>query len=105
MTDERTAGPVRALVTGLTGQDGGYLAERLVADGHVVHGIVSRPGELPGHLAALGDRLQIHQADLRHPQSVTDVIDRVEPDWLFNLGGLSSVAASWDDPVGTLDVN
>lgn len=95
-----------ALVTGVTGQDGGYLAEQLVAAGSVVHGVVSDDDAvLPPHLRALGDRLVVHAADLRRPETVTALVDELAPDWLFNLAGASSVAASWGDPVGTLDVN
>ncbi|MGY1781225.1 GDP-mannose 4,6-dehydratase [Geodermatophilus sp. SYSU D01036] len=96
-----------ALVTGVSGQDGGYLAEQLVAAGHLVHGTVTgADGEqLPPHLAALGDHLVLHHADLRDPTSLTALVDEVGPDWVFNLAGASSVAASWSDPVGTLDVN
>jgi GDPmannose 4,6-dehydratase len=97
-----------ALLTGLTGQDGGYLAEQLVAAGYAVAGVVQEEPtvalELP-HLAALGDRLTLHRADLRDLAALTAVVDAVEPDVLVNLGGLSSVAASWDDPVGTFDTN
>ena len=97
-----------ALVTGVTGQDGGYLAEQLVTAGYAVHGVVNgnvgRARELP-HLAALGDRLTVHRADLRDLAAVSGVVDAVEPGVFVNLGGLSSVAASWDDPVGTFDTN
>jgi GDPmannose 4,6-dehydratase len=98
---------VRALVTGLTGQDGGYLAEALVAAGHEVHGTVSRVdgGTLPAHLGALGPALRVHAADLARPETLTALVDELSPDWLFNLAGASSVGASWDDPVGTLDLN
>jgi GDPmannose 4,6-dehydratase len=97
-----------ALVTGLTGQDGGYLAEQLVAAGDVVHGVVSHaqdPDGVPAHLRALGDALVVHEADVRDLGALTALVDEVEPDRLFNLAGMSSVAASWDDPVGTLEVN
>ncbi len=97
-----------ALVTGVTGQDGGYLAEQLAAAGYAVHGVVhGDPAdalELP-HLAALGDRLTLHRADLRDLAAVAGVVDAVEPGVFVNLGGLSSVAASWEDPVGTFDTN
>lgn len=96
-----------ALVTGITGQDGGYLAEQLVAAGHRVHGTVlgaDRDG-VPGHLAALGDAVELHAADLARPEQLAALVDRVQPDAVFNLAGLSSVAASWDDPVTTFDVN
>ncbi|MGY1857871.1 GDP-mannose 4,6-dehydratase [Modestobacter sp. SYSU DS0290] len=96
-----------ALVTGITGQDGGYLAEELVAAGHEVHGTTSsaEPGALPQHLRPLADQLHLHPVDLRRPETVTALVDELSPDWVFNLAGASSVGASWDDPVGTLDVN
>ena len=95
-----------ALLTGLTGQDGGYLAEALAAAGHEVHGTVTSSATgLPGHLRALGDRLRVHEADLARPATLAAVVEAVDPDWGFNLGGASSVGASWADPVGTLDVN
>lgn len=95
----------RALVTGVTGQDGGYLAERLVHDGWLVVG-TARPGEaVPAHLRALGDRIEIEQLDLRDLDSLTALVRRVEPDETYNLAGISSVAWSWQDPVTTMQVN
>lgn len=97
---------LRVLVTGVTGQDGGYLAEALAARGHEVHGIVSDPGApLPRHLLDLGDAFVPHLGDLRDPASITRWVDEVAPEWFVNLGGASSVAASWDDPVGVMDLN
>lgn len=94
------------LVTGITGQDGGYLADQLLAAGHEVHGTVPLDGpHLPPHLGALGDRVQLHPVDLRTPATITRLVDELSPDWLVNLAGASSVAASWSDPVGTLDLN
>lgn len=96
-----------ALVTGITGQDGGYLAEQLVAAGHRVHGVISgHDGDSPPrHLAALGEHVSLHRADLARPETITALVDELQPDVLFNLAGASSVAASWDDPVGTMDLN
>jgi GDPmannose 4,6-dehydratase len=97
-----------ALVTGITGQDGGYLAEQLVAAGDRVHGTVLDEAHLdgvPAHLAALGDAVELHVADLGRPEELTGLVDRLGPDVVFNLAGLSSVAASWEDPVATFDVN
>lgn len=108
MSAEPVGTPRRVLVTGASGQDGGYLVEQLVAAGHEVHGTVSGPGEaaeLPGHLSALGESLTVHPVDLRTPATLVDVVDAVAPEWVFNLAGASSVAASWNDPVGTFDVN
>jgi GDPmannose 4,6-dehydratase len=94
----------RALVTGVTGQDGGYLAELLVAGGDEVHAVV-RPGRLaeplPGHLAALGDALVLHEADLLDPAAVRALVTALAPSEVYNLAAQSSVARSWDDPVGT----
>ena len=97
-----------SLVTGITGQDGGYLAEQLVAAGDRVHGTVfaeEHRDTVPPHLAALGDVLELHVADLGRPETVTALLDRVEPDRVFNLAGVSSVAASWADPLLTFDIN
>jgi GDPmannose 4,6-dehydratase len=108
MSSERAASPLRVLVTGATGQDGGYLVEQLVAAGHDVHGTVGGPvdgEELPAHLAALGQAVTLHAIDLHAPETLTRVVDEVAPDRVFNLAGASSVAASWKDPVGTFDIN
>lgn len=99
---------VRALVTGVSGQDGGYLAEHLVAGGAQVHGVV-RPGglarPLPPHLAALGDALVLHEADLLDPRAVRELLAAVEPAEVYNLAAESSVARSWADPVGTAQLD
>lgn len=103
--------PARALVTGVTGQDGGYLAELLVGQGTVVHGVV-RPGgdpaapggagvSLPLHLAALGDALVLHEADLTDPGALSALMAAVDPGEVYHLAAQSSVARSWADPVGT----
>ena len=91
-----------ALVTGATGQDGSYLVERLLAEGHEVHGLV-RPEDLGGPLP---DGLVVHEVDLdTDAGELVDLVDRVAPDELYNLGGISSVARSWEDPVLTTRVN
>lgn len=81
--------PGRALVTGVTGQDGSYLAERLLADGWQVHGLVRSPQEhvTPG--------VQVHHGDLTDPSAFSDLLPTVRPDVVFHLAGMSSVAASW----------
>lgn len=84
----------RVLLTGVTGQDGSYLAERLVADGHEVHG-VRFPTEAGRPVA---DGVVPHAGDLSLPGSVSSVILRVRPDLVFNLAGISSVALSWREP-------
>src|SRR5438128_1787741 len=93
------------LVTGITGQDGGYLAERLVADGLVVHGTV-HPGEpVPVHLQSLSGDVTLHAVDLRDGVGLERLLSDVVPDEVVNLAGISSVAASWESPVLTADVN
>ncbi len=94
-----------ALVTGVTGQDGGYLAEQLLSAGWSVHGVV-RPGEhIPEHLATSDDALVLHEADLLDRPAMTRVVEAAAPAAVFNLAGLSSVALSWQDPVLAAQVN
>ena len=91
-----------ALVTGATGQDGSYLVERLLAEGCEVHGLV-RTEDL---VDTLPEGLVVHEVDLdTAPGGLASLVDRVGPDELYNLGGISSVARSWDDPVLTTRVN
>lgn len=107
MTSQSAAAPRSgvALVTGLTGQDGGYLAELLVGQGWQVHGVL-RPGEsLPEHLIALGDQVTPHELELTDGPALTAVLDEVAPDEVYNLAGISSVALSWAEPVATVEVN
>ena len=91
-----------ALVTGAAGQDGSYLVERLLAEGHEVHGLV-RSDDLGG---AVPEGLVVHEVDLgTAPADLAALVERVGPDELYNLGGISSVARSWEDPVLTTRVN
>ena len=88
-----------ALVTGIGGQDGGYLAEQLLAGGDQVHGLAreeDRPS-LPGAV--------LHVGDLTDHAAVADLIDELEPDEIYNLAGISSVARSWQEPVATGEVS
>jgi GDPmannose 4,6-dehydratase len=94
-----------ALVTGVTGQDGGYLVEQLTGSGWTVHGVV-RPGEvLPEPLSALGGAVVLHEADLLDPTAMRQVLDAASPDAVFNLAGLSSVAESWHQPLLAARIN
>ncbi len=93
-----------ALVTGITGQDGGYLAEQLVGDGISVHGIV-RPGESPPvHLRACGDGVQLHALELADRAGLARLLLELSPAVVYNLVGLS-VAQSWSDPALAGEVN
>lgn len=86
-------------MTGAAGQDGSYLLERLLSDGWQVHGVV-RPGA--GDLAG---PVRTHRADVRGPGAFTRLLADVEPDVVFHLAGLSSVARSWQEPALTAAVN
>lgn len=89
-----------ALVTGATGQDGSYLVERLLDEGVSVHGVVR-----PGPAEALPPAVVTHVVDLRDRDGLAEVVASVAPDEVYNLGGLSSVAASWSDPVLAAEVS
>lgn len=84
----------RAFVTGASGQDGSYLAERLLADGVEVHAL-TLSGEVPEHLPA---DVVIHHGDLCDVAATRALLADLAPDEVYNLAALSSVAASWDDP-------
>ncbi|MFC5380247.1 GDP-mannose 4,6-dehydratase [Aquipuribacter nitratireducens] len=90
----------RALVTGVTGQDGSYLAERLLAEGWAVDGLV-RAGDTAGTLVP---GVTVHHGDLAEPGLFRRLLPEASPDVVFHLGGLSSVARSWQDPGLTADV-
>jgi GDPmannose 4,6-dehydratase len=91
-----------ALITGITGQDGSYLAELLLAKGYRVVGIVRRSSTTPyeriGHLV---DRVEICSADLLDQTSLTDVVHDTQPDEIYNLAAQSFVQTSWSQPVLT----
>lgn len=84
------------VVTGITGQDGSYLAERLTGDGWDVHAIV-REGTRPDE-QEVTPGVTVHAGDLLDTDSLRAVIDSVEPDLIINLAGISSVAQSWTQP-------
>jgi GDPmannose 4,6-dehydratase len=92
------------LITGVTGQDGSFLAELLLSEGVEVHGLV-RPGD-PGidAVRALAPGLVIHDGDLADQESIDAVVDAVRPDEVYNLAGISSVALSWEQPALTADL-
>ncbi|GAC1441648.1 MAG: GDP-mannose 4,6-dehydratase [Mycobacteriales bacterium] len=89
----------------MTGQDGGYLAERLVAEGCHVHGTMQVGEQVPEHIQALGDAVTLHENDLRDAQGLAGLLGRVRPQEIYNLAGVSSVAMSWEQPVLTAEVN
>jgi GDPmannose 4,6-dehydratase len=94
----------RALITGITGQDGSYLAELLLEKGYEVHGMVRRSsGETFQRLTHIRDRIQLHTGDLLDQRSLTDVIRESQPEEIYNLAAMSYVAASWTQPVLTAE--
>lgn len=100
----------RALITGITGQDGSYLAELLVAKGYEVHGIVRRVAlEDPAHrlarLYSVRDRIKLHAASMESFPSLFQAVAAVAPDECYHLAAQSFVSYSFDDEFSTIDVN
>jgi GDPmannose 4,6-dehydratase len=94
----------RALITGITGQDGSYLAELLLEKGYEVHGMVRRSStETFQRLAGIRDQITLHTGDLLDQRSLVDVLRVTEPDEIYNLAAMSFVAASWNQPVLTAE--
>lgn len=94
-----------ALITGITGQDGSYLAERLVAEGVEVHGMVQDADTTADAFGAEHPQVTLHEGDLGVPDRLRELVAAVEPDELYNLGGISSVAFSWQRPVLTAQLS
>ena len=99
-----TQAPTRtALITGIAGQDGSYLAELLLDRGYRVTGVV-RPGTSTDRIAHVVDRLDIRPADLLDEAEVIGLLESVQPDEVYNLAGHSFVPTSWDRPDMAADV-
>jgi len=98
--------PKRALVTGITGQDGSYLAELLLEKGYEVYGTVRR-SSAPNlwRIQHIIDRVSLKPADLLDQLSLLRVIDEVRPTEIYNLAAMSFVPASWDQPMLTGEFN
>ncbi len=93
-----------ALITGITGQDGSYLAEFLLDKGYNVHGMVRRSStETFLRIEHLRDKITIHQADLLDQLSLINLIEKVQPDEVYNLAAMSFVPTSWVQPVLTAE--
>jgi GDPmannose 4,6-dehydratase len=94
----------RALITGITGQDGSYLAELLLDKGYEVHGMVRRSStEKFERIEHLRDRITLHQADLLDHRSLVDALRAADPDEVYNLAAMSFVAVSWIQPTLTAE--
>jgi len=93
-----------ALITGITGQDGSYLAELLLEKGYDVHGMVRRAStEKFERIEHLRDRLTLHQGDLLDQRSLVDTMRAAQPDEIYNLAAMSFVAVSWVQPTLTAE--
>jgi GDPmannose 4,6-dehydratase len=94
----------RALVTGITGQDGSYLAELLLDQGYEVHGMVRRSStEHFDRIDHIRDRITLHQGDLLDHRSLVDTLRASRPDEIYNIAAMSFVAASWVQPTLTAE--
>ncbi len=92
----------RALITGVTGQDGSYLAELLLDKGYKVYGMVRRSStETFSRIAHIKDKIALLQADLLDELSLIKLMEQVQPDEIYNLAAMSFVPTSWDQPILT----
>jgi GDPmannose 4,6-dehydratase len=99
MTDGRSA-----LITGITGQDGSYLADLLLEKGYEVHGMVRRAStEKFDRIEHLRDRITLHQGDLLDQRSLVDALRASQPAEIYNLAAMSFVAVSWIQPTLTAE--
>lgn len=95
----------RALITGITGQDGSYLAELLLSKNYEVHGIIRRSSSFnTGRIDHIFDQLHLHHGDLSDASGMCRIINKVAPDEIYNLGAQSHVRVSFDGPEYCADV-
>jgi len=96
----------RALITGITGQDGSYLAELLLSKGYEVHGIKRRSSSFnTARIDHIFDDLHIHYGDLSDSSNLTKLVATIRPDEIYNLGAQSHVAVSFECPEYTSDID
>ncbi|MCA9246324.1 MAG: GDP-mannose 4,6-dehydratase [Planctomycetales bacterium] len=94
-----------ALITGITGQDGSYLAEHLLGEGYTVEGVVRAEGSgNRSRIAAIEDRLTLHTADLLDQASMARLIERVKPHEIYHLAAQTFIPTSWAEPIMTAEV-
>ena len=94
----------KALITGINGQDGSYLAELLLSKGYEVHGILKRNSVAENQTARLDEifsKLNLHYADMTDMASLINVLQNVQPDEIYNLAAQSHVRISFDQPIYT----
>jgi GDPmannose 4,6-dehydratase len=97
----------KALITGITGQDGSYLAEWLLYQGYEVHGLIRRNSFYVDHpnLRNIKNRVNLHYADLTDSNNIRNIISKVQPDEIYNLAAQSHVKVSFELPEYTADVD
>jgi GDPmannose 4,6-dehydratase len=96
----------KALITGITGQDGSYLAELLLGLGYEVHGIVRRSSSFnTGRIDHISDKIHLHHGDLTDSLNVNNIISLIKPDEIYNLGAQSHVKVSFELPEYTGNVD
>ncbi len=94
----------KALITGINGQDGSYLAEFLLSQNYEVHGTLKRNSVSENQTSRLDNifnNVKLHYADVTDLSSVLNVIDKIEPDEIYNLAAQSHVRISFDQPIYT----
>src|SRR5262245_2369209 len=93
-----------ALITGITGQDGSHLADLLLSKNYKVHGMVRRASsDNYGRIEHLLGRIELHQGDLLHSASLISIMEKTQPDEVYNLAAMSFVPTSWNQPVLTAE--
>lgn len=98
--------PKRALITGITGQDGSYLAELLLGLGYEVHGILRRSSSFNAHrISGSASRLHLHYGDLTDANNLQSIVSKVRPDEIYNLAAQSHVMTSFETSLYTGDVD
>lgn len=95
-----------ALITGINGQDGSYLAELLLSKGYDVHGLIRRTSQpLMENLLHCKENITLHPGDMTDAGSIHNAIEKIKPDEIYNLAGMSQVRWSYEVPSMTMDVN
>ena len=97
---------MKALITGITGQDGSYLAELLLEKGYEVHGIVRRSSMINTHrIDHIYEKIQLHYGDLTDSGSIISLVQKIKPDEVYNLAAMSHVKVSFEMPEYTGEVD
>jgi GDPmannose 4,6-dehydratase len=97
---------MKALITGITGQDGSYLTELLLEKGYTVHGLIRRTSQNNDfNISHVLDKIELHHGDMTDSGSINNIIEKCAPDEIYNFAAMSQVRISYDAPVSTFDIN